>query len=64
LVYPDKKIASVNPKSVTKRMKQAAFAASVKRENIIECEKIGITLDEFVILAVAAMQEISDELGL
>ena len=64
LVYPDKKIASVNPKSVTKRMKQAAFAASVKRENIMECEKIGISLDEFVYLAVAAMQNISSELGL
>ena len=42
LVYPDKKIACVKPKSVTKRMKQKAFAASVKRENIMECEKIGI----------------------
>ncbi len=29
LVYPDKKLASVKPKSVTKRMKQKAFAASV-----------------------------------
>ena len=64
LVYPDKKIASVNPKSVTKRMKQLAFAASVKRENILECEKIGIPLDEFATLAVAAMQKISNELGL
>jgi len=29
LVYPDKKIAEVKPKSVIKRMKQSAFAASV-----------------------------------
>lgn len=64
LVYPDKKIASVNPRSVTKRMKQAAFAASVKRENILECEKIGIPLDDFVNLAVTAMQKISSDLGL
>ena len=64
LVYPDKKIASVNPKSVTKRMNQRAFAASVKRENILECEKIGIPLDEFASISVAAMQEISDVLGL
>ncbi len=64
LVYPDKKIASVKAKSVTKRMKQKAFAASVKRENIIECEKIGIPLDEFAELSVKAMQEISDVLGL
>ena len=64
LVYPDKKIASVKPKSVTKRMKQKAFAASVKRENILECEKIGIPLPEFAQLSVEAMREISDVLGL
>lgn len=64
LVYPDKKIASVKPSSVTKRMKQKAFAASVKRENILECEKIGIPLEEFVELSIRSMSEISDELGL
>ena len=64
LVYPDKKIASVKPKSVTKRMKQKAFAASVKRENILECEKIGIPVNEFAELAVKAMNEISKELEL
>lgn len=64
LVYPDKKISSVKPKSVTKRMKQKAFAASVKRENILECEKIGIPLNEFVELSINSMSEISEILGL
>lgn len=64
LVYPDKKIASVQPKSVTKRMKQKAFAASVKRETIMECEKTGITLNEFAELALNAMKKIDDTLGL
>ena len=64
LVYPDKKLASVKPKSVTKRMKQKAFAASVKRENILECEEIGIPIAEFAELSVNAMREVSDELGL
>lgn len=64
LVYPDKKLASVKPKSVVKRMKQKAFAASVNRDTIRECEKIGIPLPEFAELAVNAMREISDELGL
>lgn len=64
LVYPDKKISSVKPNSVTKRMKQKAFAASVKRENILECEKIGIPIDEFVELSIKAMSEISGDLGL
>ncbi|MBN3036165.1 MAG: HDIG domain-containing protein [Bacteroidales bacterium] len=64
LVYPDKKISSVKPKSVIKRMKEKAFAASVRRENIMECEKIGIPLDEFVVLSLGAMQTLSDRLGL
>ena len=64
LVYPDKKLASVKTKSVTKRMKQKAFAASVKRENILECEKIGMPLPEFANLAVNAIRSVSYELGL
>ena len=64
LVYPDKKIASVKPKSVTKRMKQKAFAASVNREIIMECEKIGIPLPEFVEISLDAMKEIGEEIGL
>ncbi|NQU84535.1 MAG: hydrolase [Mariniphaga sp.] len=64
LVYPDKKIAGIKAKSVTKRMKQKAFAASVKRENILECEKIGIPLHEFAELSVNAMKEIGDVLDL
>jgi putative nucleotidyltransferase with HDIG domain len=55
LVYPDKKISSVKPKSVVKRMKEKAFAASVKRENILECELVGIPLDEFAQLSIEAM---------
>jgi uncharacterized protein len=64
LVYPDKKIANIKYKSVSKRMKEKAFAASVNRDHIMECEKIGIPLDEFVRLSVDAMREISDSIGL
>ena len=64
LVYPDKKIASVKTKSVTKRMKEKAFAASVKRENILECELIGIPIDTFAAIAISAMCGIADDIGL
>jgi putative nucleotidyltransferase with HDIG domain len=64
LVYPDKKLASVKPKSITKRMKEKSFAASVNRDTIRECETIGIPLPEFAELALTAMQGISGELGL
>lgn len=64
LVYPDKKLASVKPKSITKRMKEKAFAASVNRDIIMECEQLGIPLPEFAQLSLTAMQGISDPLGL
>ena len=64
LVYPDKKLASVKVKSITKRMKEPAFARSVNREIIRECEKAGVPLDEFAAIALQAMQSISTDLGL
>ena len=64
LVYPDKKISSVKTKSVTKRMKTTHFARAVSRERILECEKIGIPLNDFVVLSLGAMSEIAEEIGL
>jgi putative nucleotidyltransferase with HDIG domain len=64
LVYPDKKLASVKPKSITKRMKERAFAASVNRDTILECEDIGVSLEEFVQLSLEAMKGIATQLGL
>lgn len=63
LVYPDKRIASVKPKSVVKRMKDKRFAASVNRDTILECELLGLTLQEFVELALNALKPIADDLG-
>lgn len=64
LVYPDKKLASVKPKSVRKRYKEKLFAAGANREIIAECEQIGIPVPEFCDLCLAAMQEIAADLGL
>ncbi len=64
LVQPDKKISQVKPKSVIKRMKEKHFARSVSREGIMLCEKIGMTLEDFVELSLEAMNGISKELGL
>lgn len=64
LVYPDKKLSSVKAKSVTKRMKEKLFAASVNRDTIMECERLGLSLDEFAEICLQAMKEISGRLGL
>jgi len=64
LVYPEKKLYAVKSKSVVKRMKEKAFAASVNRETIMECEKIGMPIAEFAEISVNAMKEIADQIGL
>lgn len=51
----------MEPKSIKKKMKDKAFAASVNRENIKECEKAGISLDEFIALAIKAMASLDDQ---
>jgi len=64
LVMPDKKLASVQASSVLKRMRKKDFARAVSREVIGECERLGIPLDEFVALSLAAMQGVACDLGL
>ena len=64
LVRPDKKLASVEPKSVRKRFKEKSFAAGASRENIATCSELGIELDDFIELGLKAMQGIAPELGL
>ncbi len=64
LVLPSKSLADVKAGSVRKRMKEAAFARGARREVIMECEEAGVPLDEFIELALEAMQGIASELGL
>lgn len=64
LVYPDKRLASVRPKSIIKRMKQKEFARNVNRAFILECEKTGIPLETFAQISLEAMREIDQALGL
>jgi putative nucleotidyltransferase with HDIG domain len=64
LVYPDKKIGSVRPSSIVKRMKEKGFARGVRRDAIRECEKLGLSLEVFADLSLKAMQGIHDQLGI
>lgn len=64
LVRPDKKLGSVEAKSVRKRFKEKSFAAGANRENIATCSELGIELDEFLELGLKAMQGIASDLGL
>jgi len=65
LVRPDKKLASVELKSMKKKFKEKSFAAGADREQIKLCEtELNLSLDEFLEISLKAMQGIADELGL
>lgn len=65
LVRPDKKLETVEVKSVLKKWKNKEFAAAVDRSQIVQCEeKLGIPLNDFIAIALKAMQEHHEELGL
>jgi putative nucleotidyltransferase with HDIG domain len=65
LVRPSKQIAEVSVKSVKKKMKDKAFAAAVKREDIARgAEEVGVPLDEHIAVVLDAMKNISGTLGL
>jgi predicted hydrolase (HD superfamily) len=61
LMKPEKKIAGTKVKSIKKKLKAKAFAASVNREFIYDIEKTGIDLDTFLQIAIEAMTEIAEE---
>ncbi|MHC4252863.1 MAG: HDIG domain-containing metalloprotein [Planctomycetota bacterium] len=64
LVRPDKKLASVKLKSVKKRWKEKRFAAGASREGMAVCSELGLERDEFLGVALEAMQGIAPRLGL
>jgi putative nucleotidyltransferase with HDIG domain len=64
LMHPTKKLKNVNVEFVLNRFKEKRFAAGANRENIKTCENLGLSLDEFVGLALEGMQSIDQDLGL
>ena len=64
-VRPDRSLASVEVRSVMKKMKDKAFARGVNREDVYKgAEQLGIPLEEHVQNVLTAMQKIAPELGL
>lgn len=65
LTRPSKKLAEVTVDSIKKKWKEKSFAAGVDRNQVGLCEeKLGIKLEEFMQMALTAMQDIHEELGL
>jgi putative nucleotidyltransferase with HDIG domain len=65
LVKPGKSLAEVEAKSVRKKMKDKAFARSVKREDIVNgAADLGVDLEEHIAFCIEALKGIAGELGL
>jgi putative nucleotidyltransferase with HDIG domain len=65
LVRPDKKIQGLEARSVTKKMKDKAFARAVSRDDIANGAKgLGIELDEHITFCIRAMEKAAHKLGL
>jgi uncharacterized protein len=63
LVRPTR-LDGMDAKSLKKKLKDKAFAASVSRETIGECQKLGLEQAEFFTLAIGAVATVADKVGL
>ena len=64
LVFPDRKLIGLTAESVMKRFAEARFAKGANREQIAACSEVGVTLEEFIEIGLAAMKAIAGEIGL
>ncbi|MFB0564220.1 MAG: HDIG domain-containing metalloprotein [Candidatus Aminicenantaceae bacterium] len=64
LMHPKKKLKEVDLHFLKRRYKEKSFARGARREDIEQCENIGLGLDEFLSICLEAMQSIDKELGL
>lgn len=63
-VRPDRSMASVQVKSVKKKMKDKGFARAVSREDILKgAEGLGLPFEEHVSFVIDALAAASDQLG-
>lgn len=64
LMHPSRKLAGVNVQFVLNRFKEKHFAKGADRQQILACQELDISLEDFIQICLEAMQEISGELGL
>nr|WP_275982261.1 HD domain-containing protein [Ohessyouella blattaphilus] len=63
-IYPDKKVASVKPKSVLKRFNELRFAAGANRDYMECIEFTGLRLEDLIDVALDEMTGIAEQIGL
>lgn len=64
LMHPDKKLKTLDLDFILRRFKEKRFAAGANRDQIRTCEELGLSLSQFIEIALTSMQRIDTELGL
>lgn len=64
LILPSKKLEDVTVEFLVKRFNEKGFAKGANRNQIMSCSELGLTLEEFLGIALDAMKGIAGELGL
>jgi putative nucleotidyltransferase with HDIG domain len=64
LITPEKKLKAIDCNFVLIRFREKLFARGAKREQMLQCEKLGLSLQEFIETGLASMQDIDSDIGL
>ncbi|MDI9644128.1 MAG: HD domain-containing protein [Candidatus Verstraetearchaeota archaeon] len=64
LVTPSKKLSEVKKESLVKKFRSKDFARGADRERIRVCEEIGLSVEDFLEIALTSLQEIAEEINL
>jgi putative nucleotidyltransferase with HDIG domain len=64
LMHPTKKIKNVDVQFIERRFDEKRFAAGANRDQIKTCADLGLSLHDFIALALEGMQSVDRELGL
>jgi predicted hydrolase (HD superfamily) len=64
LMHPSKKLGGLDAQFLLRRFNEKRFAAGADREQIKRCGELGLELEDFLGLSLAAMQGVAAELGL
>jgi len=63
-MHPTKRLAALDVPFLINRFKEKRFAAGASRAQMSRCEELGLTLEAFLGICLAAMQGIAGELGI
>lgn len=64
LIRPEKKLEPVDVDFLINRFGEKSFARGARRETIACCSEMGLGLEEFIAIGLAAMKDVHQELGL